>query len=305
MSEEIIDRFVRVRVIDIDPKIHSMTCSCGWIQNMLIPCEHVMSVFLSVNVSIEINNVHCRWYCGHGYEFDHSHIGTRDVKSLLTKIQKYFEDMYTSSTSIYKGFPLTKNQYLQLVSAKTSEDIDILQDMRAIFEYNWNHGPIVSQDSNNVLHKIAPSKSPAMTVNQNNMDIDEVLVSQDCDNEVQKIAPSITQTSSAAKIVNQNEMDMDEIVVKYRGTQVANMTDRIIPKSLAQEMCRPIMNRFIAQATCIDDFEWLENKVEEFVTMKDTKRQIEKGKSTDRYIFGSDITNNRVVKRYRFPGETR
>lgn len=259
-------KFRRVRVIERD--LNCLNCSCGYVQNMLLPCSHICAVIHFMGSECTLENIHYRWYGHHAYQHA-THINQDNADNQasavepwiqkLTIVRSFFDSSFCQITGRYRGCPLSVEQETACFSKETMITETILPEIKMVLDYNWSHGPMVTTPTN--------------------VDVSDGIV-------------HFTQEEYVHTKIS--------VAVRSRNNQIAESKANAWC-NLSKEMVRPIMRRFLEYAENMDDFSWLENSIEEFVMSKETKKN--KKQTFDSSMIGSTITNKRIVRRHRFPGE--
>jgi hypothetical protein len=263
-----IPNFKRVRIIDLDS--HCLNCSCGYAQNMLLPCAHICAVIHSMGSECSLDNIHYRWYSHHAYKHDCTQVIDNNIGLIvepwikkLKNVELSFDSLFCQITGRYKGCPLSMLQETTLFSHVSPIADIILPDIKLVLDWNWKHGPKVS----------APRDESGP---------------QDLAEGTIQLTPEEAVHTKMSEIVATRSKESDDSKVNAWC-------------HLASEMVRPIMRKFLAKAEGLDDLSWLEDTIDQFITSKEMKNT--KKCEIDSSMIGSSIAHKRIVRRHRFQGE--
>lgn len=116
--ESNIPRFIRVRKVTI-LNGNCMSCSCGRVQAMLLPCDHTDAVFYDMGLEIEPINIHYRWWTVHSYSRNISDCVLEDIERMREKYRHFYD-----SNHRFLGFPLSDSQMNVIQSSYANTSID-------------------------------------------------------------------------------------------------------------------------------------------------------------------------------------
>ena len=261
-----IPKFNRVRTVILNTTgFSSLDCTCGSTQNMLIPCVHILAVIYSVSSECSLENVHYRWYGHHAYQHEYSR------ESNMATMPSGNVHQWSNRLDDVKLF---FNKYF-CSSTGRYNGCPISSEQLHLFCINTDALKpvilvIIETLNWNIQH------GPKESLPSETSTIDTFISPEDC----------------VHRILSQRNVD------RNRSNQ------NVLTKSLAQEMCMPVIRRFIDSVTSLEDIAWFEDLIESFATRKQIESQRIKG-NTDNSMYGSDICNQRIVKRHRFAGEKR
>lgn len=294
-EEYTVPRFVRVRKVSI---MHGncMTCTCGRVQSMLLPCLHICSVFQDLGISIEPGNIHYRWWTTHAFSGNLMDVIGGDLES----IRSYYRDHIYDNDCRLVGIPLIDAQMRFIIFSIQSVPLDSpnRQIMEAIINFNLKHGPLLkgSTEILNLLHHIHDGNQGFS------------LQLDDADNSMLSVHDDIPSEDKENNHIVEGEKFVGEsetIIYKSYGnlsltqSKTETQSERF-DYITARGMLYPLVEEFIRHEPNLEDITWFEEQIELYKIKKIAEKN---DKSQDTSVYLSQHNEKRKVPRHRHPRE--
>ena len=277
----------RVRIVDVDMEGY-MSCSCGYVQRMLMPCRHICAVIKKQEYYVP-SLFHVRWHKLFGYY--HNNVFKRDIcektKSALHQLLLSTRSNAYLISGKYKGIYIKESQFLKSLEPYVKVENDVSKVMDYILDMTMKSGPVVASsfDISEILKQNCVGKDDT------NYSQPQLLEVYDQENET-----SFGGASDMCITLSQTHADYEEIVEDQLNSITMNFYKEGLPAY--EEMIRTCPNRK-AFDECM---EMMRTRHTFHVCSKGIQRGYGDKKASG--LFGEDITSKRNIKRHKTYAET-
>lgn len=161
--------FDRVHLVSINGQF--ITCSCGYVNQYLQPCEHVMAV-LSEKENVMFTLFHYRWWKQFNYfslrDFEEGSIMNNENVALITDkfrpVVKFVRENAFHDNGEYKGCYLDEDILLKLQYSHIEDD-EVYERMVKLANYWQNKGPVRTNNTDYMQDKSFIEVKDTNTVN--------------------------------------------------------------------------------------------------------------------------------------------
>ena len=277
----------RVRIVDVDMEGY-MSCSCGYVQRMLMPCRHICAVIKKPEYYVP-SLFHVRWHKLFGYYYNN--LFKRDIcektKAALHQLLLCTRSNAYLISGKYKGIFIKESQFQKSLEPYVKVENDVSKLMDYILNMTMKSGPVV-----------ASSFDISEILKLNYLEKDGTNYSQPRPLEVygQETETSFGGTSDMCITLSQTHADYEEIVDDPLSSTTMNFYKEGLPAY--EEMIRTCPNRK-AFEECMD---MMRTRHTLHVCSKGIQGDYGARKGTG--LFGEDLTLKRNIKRHKTYAET-
>ena len=277
--------FQRVRTVTIDTDGY-MTCTCGYVQRMLMPCTHICAV-IDKPEYYEPSMFHVRWYKMFNYYYRDKQrnqycLKTNDAIEDLLQVTR--ENAYCSNGK-YKGIYVKGTEFYDKYEKFTNTNDNISLLMQHIDNEINTNGPILMDNSISIeSYKRNESRLHNMTKS------DSIGDAVDNDNSL-----SFGGSSQAESNLSQNatEYHMDVYNTSQSRQSLYNTV-----QPLVQEM----LNTCPTDEDIQECISWMRNKIAR--NLAANPRNSKDFNSESVYLYAENNTSKKSVKRHKTIAET-
>lgn len=271
-----------------------MSCSCGRVQAMLLPCDHTDAVFYDMGLEIEPINIHYRWWTVHSYSRNISDSVREDIERMREKYRHFYD-----SNHRFLGFPLSDSQMNVIQSSYANTSIyhtnTNLPFMETIVNYNLKHGPLL---------KGSPTLENLMSAMNDINASNEVICSNEDDeisgnkkNSVEEHNFSLDDSGEHRTVMYKSQ---GHLSISTLSQSKHNDNETNVDYVTAKGLLYPLVDEFIRLGPTCNDITWFEEQIELFKIKKIAER---KDKNQDSTVYLSQHNGRKRVPRYKHPRE--
>ena len=266
--------FKRVRIVTLNDN-GFMTCSCGYVQRMMMPCSHICCVIQNANEYIP-TMFHIRWHKLFSYYYRNQNIlnscnSTREaVENLfsITKSKSYASD------GCYNGIYVHDSEFHKRIIESACIKDSIYEKMIDIFNYISTMGPIKVIDG--VAENIIECQN-----NPKRNEEDTEYNSYGCD--------------------SQQESNLSQLAKEYQIEDIPKSND----KTIFYEESKPLFQEMISSCRDRESFDRCMNAVRREILQNyaSQRKKQDDQDSTSKHLYAENMTNQKRMKRKMTTGE--